>query len=131
MNMWKLLLQESSSKTSEGKGRQKIQMSVPLVLSVKVVHLPRHMWQKHKWDEQDAVGVLNMFGLCTSQYESPHPQPRDVAGDSQHYVFLLVNQVISKANEAYSLRCPGAGGAGIYIDWCIKARKKRTSTESK
>ena len=29
------------------------------------------------------------------------------------------NQVISKANKAYSLLCPGAGGAGIYIDWCI------------
>ena len=42
-----------------------------------------------------------------------------LAGDSQHYVVLLVNQVISKANEAYSPLCPGARGAGIYIDWCI------------
>ena len=30
-----------------------------------------------------------------------------------------MNEVISKANEAYSPLCPGAGGAGIYIDWCI------------
>ena len=51
--------------------------------------------------------------LCTSQYRSSHPQPRALAGDSQHYVALLVNQVISKANEAYSPLCPGAGGAGI------------------
>ena len=35
-----------------------------------------------------------------------------------------MNQVISKANEAYSPLCPGAGGAGIYIDWCIKAQYK-------
>ena len=42
-----------------------------------------------------------------------------LAGDLQHYVSLLVNQVISKANEAYSPPCPGAGGAGIHIDWCI------------
>ena len=42
-----------------------------------------------------------------------------LAGDSQHYISLLVNQVISKENEAYSPVCPGAGGAGIYIDRCI------------
>ena len=47
------------------------------------------------------------------------PSPGALVGDSQHYVSLLVNQVISKANEAYSPLCPGAGGAGMYIDWCI------------
>ena len=53
---------ESSCKTSEGKGRQKHKCPYPSC-SAKVVHLPRHMRQKHKWDEEDAVGVLNMFGL--------------------------------------------------------------------
>ena len=53
---------ESSSQTSEGKGRQKHKCPYPSC-SAKVVHLPRHMRQKHKWDEGDAVGVLNMFGL--------------------------------------------------------------------
>ena len=47
-----------------------------------------------------------------------------LAGDSQHYISLLVNQVISKENEAYSPLCPGAGGAGIYIDWCITCGKQ-------
>ena len=42
-----------------------------------------------------------------------------LAGDSQHFVFLVVNQVISKANEPYSRLCPGYGGVGIYIDWYI------------
>ena len=53
---------ESSSVTLEGKGRQKHKCPYPSCSS-KVVHLPRHMWQKHKWDGKDAVGVLNMFGL--------------------------------------------------------------------
>ena len=47
---------ESSSKTSEGKGRQKHKCPYPSCLA-KVVHLPRHVRQKHKWDEEDAVGV--------------------------------------------------------------------------
>ena len=52
----------------------------------------------------------------------PLPRPgtsRALAGDSQHFVSLLVNHVISKANESYSPLCPGSGGAEIYIDWCI------------
>ena len=52
---------ESSSQTG-GKGRQKHKCPYPSC-SAKVVHLPGHMRQKHKWDEGDAVGVLKMFGL--------------------------------------------------------------------
>ena len=53
---------ESSCKTLKGKGRQKRKCPYPSC-SAKVVHLPYHMQQKHKWDEKDAVGVLNMFDL--------------------------------------------------------------------
>ena len=35
-----------------------------------------------------------------------------------------MNQIISKANESYSPLCPGSGGAGIYIDWCIMQYRK-------
>ena len=61
--------------------------------------------------------------LCTCQYKSlPPPTPGTsgaLAGDSRHFVSILVNQVISKTNESYSPLCPGSGSAGIYIDWCI------------
>ena len=50
---------ESSSKT-EGTGRVKRKCPYPSC-SARVVHLPRHMRQKHKWDDKDAVGVHNMF----------------------------------------------------------------------
>jgi hypothetical protein len=31
--------------------------------SSKVVHLPRHMRQVHKWEKEDSVGVVNAFRL--------------------------------------------------------------------
>ena len=56
----------------------------------------------------------------------PPPRPGTsgaLAGDSQHFVSLLVNKVISKANESYSPLCRWSGGAGIYIDWRISQEK--------
>ena len=57
---------------------------------------------------------------CLVMHHAVNINPRTpslgtLAGDSQHYVSLLVNQVISKASEAYSPLCPGAGGAGFIL----------------
>ena len=67
--------------------------------------------------------IIITANLCTSRYKSLPPKPGTsgaLAGDSQHFVSILVNQVISKANESYFPLCPGSGGEGIYIDWCIR-----------
>ena len=45
-----------------------------------------------------------------------------MASDQQLCVFLLVNKVISKANDSYPLIFHGSEGAGIYIDRCIRTQ---------
>ncbi|XP_028415023.1 uncharacterized protein LOC114538102 [Dendronephthya gigantea] len=54
--------------SSKGSSRKKHKCPYPSC-SAEVVHLPRHMLQqKHNWEQTDARGVLNMFGLrCEKQ----------------------------------------------------------------
>ena len=45
-----------------------------------------------------------------------------LARGSQHYVSLLVNQVISKVNEAYSPLCPRDGVRGFILTGALAAK---------
>lgn len=59
--------QESDGKKKSQRGKKKSQRAkhkCPFPsCSANVIHLPRHMMQRHKWAKEDASGVVNAFSL--------------------------------------------------------------------
>ena len=47
----------------KGKGKRGKHICPFPSCSAKVVHLPRHMRQVHKWEKEDSAGVVNAFRL--------------------------------------------------------------------